>query len=150
RFKVSSPVYLMPLLATRILTTFDRFVDVENSVSSLEEVYGVMAESYKSLIEAAIDNLNDRSPCDHQISPTMLFTRCETLTKKHRFDVKEVDQVLKNMPYRLYDDLVEKVPAMSSKELDKEMGFAIFNECILHELQLPKLPAFHLTAPLTN
>ncbi|KAG0332554.1 hypothetical protein BG000_009916, partial [Podila horticola] len=51
------------------------------------------------------------------------FATRETLKKKHKLGDEEVDQILENMPYRSYDDLVRKVPVMGDKDLDKEMGF---------------------------
>ncbi|KAG9062572.1 hypothetical protein KI688_005487 [Linnemannia hyalina] len=54
------------------------------------------------------------------------FATLETL--KHRLGDKEADQILKNMPYRSYADLVEKVPAMGSKKLDEEMGFLPYQD----------------------
>ncbi|KAF9900519.1 hypothetical protein EC991_007210 [Linnemannia zychae] len=56
------------------------------------------------------------------------FATRETLKKKHKLGDEEVRQVLENMPYRSYDDLVQKVPAMKSKNLDKEMGFLPYQE----------------------
>ncbi|KAG0212656.1 hypothetical protein BGX28_005852 [Mortierella sp. GBA30] len=56
------------------------------------------------------------------------FATRETLKKKHGLDAEEVDEVLKNLPYRSYDDLIRKVPAMSSKGLDKEMGFLPYQD----------------------
>ncbi|KAF9307971.1 hypothetical protein BG003_011800 [Podila horticola] len=50
------------------------------------------------------------------------FAIQETLRKKHKLDDEEVDQVLENIPYRSYDDVDQKVPAMHSKALDTEMG----------------------------
>ncbi|KAF9079916.1 hypothetical protein BGX23_002984, partial [Mortierella sp. AD031] len=56
------------------------------------------------------------------------FATRETLKKKHKLGDKEVDQILENMPYRSYDDLIQKVPAMGSKNLDKEMGFLPYQD----------------------
>ncbi|OAQ29335.1 hypothetical protein K457DRAFT_155768 [Linnemannia elongata AG-77] len=56
------------------------------------------------------------------------FATRETLKKKHKLADKEVDQILENMPYRSYDDLIQKVPAMSTKNLDKEMGFLPYQD----------------------
>lgn len=50
------------------------------------------------------------------------FATPETL-KKHRLGDEEVEQILDNLPYRSYDDLVQKVPAMRSKKVDEDMGF---------------------------
>ncbi|KAF9180591.1 hypothetical protein BGZ51_006095 [Haplosporangium sp. Z 767] len=56
------------------------------------------------------------------------FATRETLKKKHRLGDKEVDQILENMPYRSYDDLIRKVPAVGSKKLEKEMGFLPYQD----------------------
>jgi hypothetical protein len=56
------------------------------------------------------------------------FETRETLKKKHKLGDKEVDQILENMPYRSYDDLIQKVPAMSTKNLDKETGFLPYQD----------------------
>lgn len=51
------------------------------------------------------------------------FATRETLKRKHKLGDKVVKQILKNVPYRSYDDLIRKMPAMGSKNLDTEMGF---------------------------
>ncbi|KAF9126218.1 hypothetical protein BG015_004744, partial [Linnemannia schmuckeri] len=56
------------------------------------------------------------------------FATRETLKKKHKLGDKEVDQIFENMPYRSYDDLIQKVPAMGFKNLDKEMGFLTYQD----------------------
>ncbi|KAG0086324.1 hypothetical protein BGZ92_008224, partial [Podila epicladia] len=56
------------------------------------------------------------------------FATRETLKKKHRLEDKEVDQILENMPYRSYDDLIQKVPAMGSKNLNKKMEFLPYQD----------------------
>ncbi|KAF9954138.1 hypothetical protein BGZ70_010649 [Mortierella alpina] len=56
------------------------------------------------------------------------FANREALKKKHRLDDEEVEQILENMPYRSYDDLIQKVPLMRSKDLDKEMGFLPYQD----------------------
>ncbi|KAG0337508.1 hypothetical protein BG000_005333 [Podila horticola] len=55
------------------------------------------------------------------------FATRETL-KKYRLKDKVVDQILDNMPYRSYDDLVQKVPALASKDLGEEMGFLLYQD----------------------
>jgi hypothetical protein len=56
------------------------------------------------------------------------FAIRETLKRKNKLGDKEVDQILENMPYRSYDDLIQKVPGMGSKNLDKEMGFLPYQD----------------------
>ncbi|KAG0038678.1 hypothetical protein BGZ83_003027, partial [Gryganskiella cystojenkinii] len=56
---------------------------------------------------------------DHNLN----FATRETLKSKHKLGDLEVNQVLENMPYRSYEDLVRKVPVMGDKDLDKEMGW---------------------------
>ncbi|KFH63568.1 hypothetical protein MVEG_10262 [Podila verticillata NRRL 6337] len=56
------------------------------------------------------------------------FATRETLKKKHNLGDEEVNQILENMPYRSYDDLVQKVPAMSFKNLDTEVGFLPYQD----------------------
>ncbi|KAF9377280.1 hypothetical protein BGX21_003222 [Mortierella sp. AD011] len=56
------------------------------------------------------------------------FATRETLKRRHRLDDEEVEQILENMPYRSYEDLVQKVPSMGEKELDKEMGFLPYQD----------------------
>ncbi|KAF9318936.1 hypothetical protein BG006_003073 [Podila minutissima] len=51
------------------------------------------------------------------------FATRETLKRKQKLGKKVVDQILKNVPYRSYDDLIQKVPAMCSKKRDTDMGF---------------------------
>ncbi|KAF9898834.1 hypothetical protein EC991_010262, partial [Linnemannia zychae] len=56
------------------------------------------------------------------------FTNRETLKKKRWLNDEEVEQILVNMPYRSHDDLIQKVPSMLSKDLDKEMGFLPYQD----------------------
>ncbi|KAG0014800.1 hypothetical protein BGZ81_000252 [Podila clonocystis] len=49
------------------------------------------------------------------------FATRETLKKKHTLD--DGEQILDNMPYHSYDDLIQKVPSLASKDLDKNVGF---------------------------
>ncbi|KAF9177852.1 hypothetical protein BGZ50_008307, partial [Haplosporangium sp. Z 11] len=56
------------------------------------------------------------------------FATQESLKRKFEFDAEEADQIIKNMPYRSYDDLIRKVPAMSSKGLDKDIGFLPYQD----------------------
>lgn len=51
------------------------------------------------------------------------FATREMLQIKHKLDDREVEQVLDKMPYRSYDDLVQKVPSLASKKIDKHVGF---------------------------
>ncbi|GJJ77498.1 hypothetical protein EMPS_09857 [Entomortierella parvispora] len=51
------------------------------------------------------------------------FATKDTLKKKHHLDDSEVEDILANLPYRSYDDLIQKVPTMSSKATAAEMGF---------------------------
>jgi len=55
------------------------------------------------------------------------FMTPEHLKKKHKLDDMVVDQVMKNMPYRSYDDLVSRVPAMGSMQRT-EMEFLPYEE----------------------
>ncbi|KAG0208983.1 hypothetical protein B0O80DRAFT_496941 [Mortierella sp. GBAus27b] len=55
------------------------------------------------------------------------FATRESL-RKHKLGEEEVSQVLMNIPYRSHEDLIRKVPALSSKELDKEMGFLPYED----------------------
>ncbi|KAK5809565.1 hypothetical protein F5H01DRAFT_349601 [Linnemannia elongata] len=56
------------------------------------------------------------------------FATRETLKKKHWLGDEEVDRILENMPYRSYNDLIQKVPSMRSKVLEKEMGFLPYQD----------------------
>ncbi|KAH7028519.1 hypothetical protein BKA57DRAFT_431333 [Linnemannia elongata] len=56
------------------------------------------------------------------------FATRETLKKKRWLGDEEVDRILENMPYRSYDDLIQKVPSMRSKVLEKEMGFLPYQD----------------------
>lgn len=56
------------------------------------------------------------------------FATRETLKKKHWLEDNVVDQILDNMPYRSYDDFVQKVPALASEDLGEEMGFLPFQD----------------------
>jgi len=51
------------------------------------------------------------------------FATEETLRKKCQLGKREISEVLDNMPYRSYEDLLEKVPALGNKVLDDNMGF---------------------------
>ncbi|KAI1290658.1 hypothetical protein EDD11_009120 [Mortierella claussenii] len=61
---------------------------------------------------------------DHSLN----FAAREALKTKHNLNDLEIDQVLENRPYRSYDDLVRKIPAMGGKGLDKEMGFLPYQD----------------------
>ncbi|KAK3817757.1 MAG: hypothetical protein J3Q66DRAFT_190071 [Benniella sp.] len=43
--------------------------------------------------------------------------------RKRKLDEKVVSQILENIPYRSHEELIRKVPALSSEELDEGMGF---------------------------
>ncbi|GJJ68054.1 hypothetical protein EMPS_00400 [Entomortierella parvispora] len=51
------------------------------------------------------------------------FATEDTLKKKNLKD-SEVKDILENVPYRSYDDLVRKVPALSKRNFTNEMGFS--------------------------
>ncbi|KAF9080762.1 hypothetical protein BGX29_005021, partial [Mortierella sp. GBA35] len=60
--------------------------------------------------------------------PGWNFATREILKKKRWLGDNEMDRILDNMPYRLYDDIIQKVPLMRSKDLDKEMGFLPYQD----------------------
>ncbi|KAF9967355.1 hypothetical protein BGZ73_000572 [Actinomortierella ambigua] len=60
---------------------------------------------------------------DHNVN----FMSREGLQKKHKLTDAVVDQVMENMPFRSYGDLVAKVPAMASRP-QAEMGFFPYEE----------------------
>jgi hypothetical protein len=55
------------------------------------------------------------------------FTTREHLKKKHKLEDAVVNQVMENMPFRSYDDLVSRVPAMDSIQ-PTEMEFLPYEE----------------------
>ncbi|KAF9535222.1 hypothetical protein EC957_001901, partial [Mortierella hygrophila] len=51
-----------------------------------------------------------------------------TLKKKRWLRDEEVNEVLENMPYRSYEDLVQKVPSMRFMNHAKDMGFLPYQD----------------------
>ncbi|KAF9536366.1 hypothetical protein EC957_011236, partial [Mortierella hygrophila] len=56
------------------------------------------------------------------------FATQETLKKKRWLRDEEVHRILQNMPYRSYEDLVQKVPSMRSKDHANDMGFLPYQD----------------------